>query len=43
VLRAKGEQAEADAAIETAVRIWERKGNIAAAARVRVSESTQTS
>jgi ATP/maltotriose-dependent transcriptional regulator MalT len=42
VLRANGEDAEADTAVETAVRIWERKGNIAAVARLRATESART-
>jgi tetratricopeptide (TPR) repeat protein len=42
VLRANGEDAEADTAVETAVRIWDRKGNVAAVARLRATESART-
>jgi tetratricopeptide (TPR) repeat protein len=41
VLRVGGEQAEADAALQTAVQMWDRKGNLAAAARLRAAESAR--
>ena len=37
VRRARGETAEADAAVAAALQVYERKGNVAAAARVRAS------
>jgi hypothetical protein len=40
VLRRSGDDAEADAAVESALALYERKGNVVAAARLRAPEAT---
>jgi tetratricopeptide (TPR) repeat protein len=42
VLRARGERAEAETAVARALELYEKKGNIAAAARLRATESAPT-